>query len=266
MKRLYVDAETSPNVVLSWRVGRDIDIDHDNIQVERRIICIAYKWQGAPMVQALTWDKNQDDKSMLREFIEVANEADEIVGHNIDRFDMPWIKTRALFHGLQPFPSWKTADTLQWARRLLLFNSNRLDYIGRFLGVGGKIKTEFKLWKEVMINRDPSALKTLVDYCKRDVELLEKVHQKLLSIGPVKTHAGVLGGGEKWQCPHDGSRRVEKSKTRVTASGTIQHQMQCLDCGRYYSISDSAHRAYQEWRKNEEEKKRLAIQKGCRKK
>ena len=31
IKRLFWDIETSPNVVLSWRIGYKINLDHDNI-------------------------------------------------------------------------------------------------------------------------------------------------------------------------------------------------------------------------------------------
>ncbi len=36
-------------------------------------------------------------------------------------------------------------DTLQWAKRRFLFNSNRLDYLGAFLGLGRKLGSTFKL-------------------------------------------------------------------------------------------------------------------------
>lgn len=30
-KRLFFDIETSPNIVFSWNIGRDISIDYENI-------------------------------------------------------------------------------------------------------------------------------------------------------------------------------------------------------------------------------------------
>ena len=246
VKRLFWDIETSPNVVLSWRIGYKINIDHDNILKERAIICIGYKWECDKQVHCLTWDKHQDDKSMLQKFLQVAGYADELVAHNGDNFDMPWFKARCIFHGIKTFPTYKTVDTLQWARRKFLFNSNKLDYIAKFLGIGGKIHTEYGLWKKIVLEKDPKALKDMVRYCKYDVELLEKVHKRLTEHVPHKTHAGVTAGRDKWSCAHCGSEEVRCNNTRITASGGMMHQMQCRSCGGMHSVSHKVFQDYQE--------------------
>ncbi len=46
-----------------------------------------------------------------QEFIKVANDAHELVGHNSDMFDLPWIRTRCLFHNIDMFPNYTTIDT-----------------------------------------------------------------------------------------------------------------------------------------------------------
>jgi DNA polymerase elongation subunit (family B) len=86
-KRLYFDIEVSPNIGFFWNPGHKISISYENIIHERAIICICYKWEYEKKVSFLTWDSKQCDKAMLKEFIKVANEADEMVGHNGDRFD-----------------------------------------------------------------------------------------------------------------------------------------------------------------------------------
>ena len=130
IKRLFFDIETSPNIGLFWTAGYKQNISHDNIIKERAIICIAYKWAGEKKIHALTWDKNQDDKAMLAQFIKIANEADELIGHNGDRFDLPWIRTRCIYHNIPVFPNYVTIDTLKSARSKFKFNSNaiRLSY------------------------------------------------------------------------------------------------------------------------------------------
>ena len=113
MRRLFWDIETSPNIVLSWRVGRKVNLDYDNILHERAVICIGYKWEGENEVGALSWDKEQGDMAMLSRFADIAGEADEMVAHNGDSFDLGWFKTRCLLHGIQTFPEYKTVDTLK---------------------------------------------------------------------------------------------------------------------------------------------------------
>src|SRR5260221_12903165 len=83
LRRLFLDIETSPNVVYSWRVGYKIALNSENIITERAIICIGYKWQGEP-VQYLTWH-NGDDAAMLRRFVPVLESADEVVAHFGDK-------------------------------------------------------------------------------------------------------------------------------------------------------------------------------------
>jgi DNA polymerase elongation subunit (family B) len=171
-KRLYFDIETSPNIGLFWQAGYKQKIDYSNIIKERGIICICYKWEDEKEVHSLHWDKKQCDKKLLQEFIKVANQADELVGHNGDKFDLPWIRTRCLYHRVDLFPKYVTIDTLKLSRRQFRFNSNRLDYIASYLGIGKKIKTDFNLWKDIVLNKCDKSMKKMIDYCKQDVKLL----------------------------------------------------------------------------------------------
>lgn len=155
--------------------------------------------------------------------------------HN-SHFDLPWIRTRALKHGIPCNWNFKVFDTLVEARRRLYLNSNSLDYISKFLDRKGKTKTDFSWWIDVM-NDKPGALDRMVRYCKRDVRELEAVFHRISAHLGHKTHRGVQEGGSKWQCPLCGSAKVSPHKPRTTAAGTIQHQMQCGKCHKYYTIS-----------------------------
>jgi uncharacterized protein YprB with RNaseH-like and TPR domain len=234
IKRLFFDIETSPNIGLFWTAGYKLNIGHDNIIKERAIICICYKWAGEKEVYSLTWDNKQNDKSLLEKFIKIANEADELVGHNGDKYDLPWVRTRCLYHGLSLFPSYTTIDTLKYARSKFKFNSNKLDYIAQFLGLGAKISTGFNLWKDIVLNKNKKAMDQMVEYCKGDVILLEKVYNKLAPHFPEKTHVSE----DKTDCPTCGSNKWIFSKRRMSALGTIRVQMQCKKCGRYHTVSE----------------------------
>lgn len=245
VKRLFWDLETSPNIGMFWRAGYKQTIPHDNIIQERAIICCCYKWEGEKKVHAIEWDKGCD-KDLCSSFAEVANAADELVAHNGDKFDLKWFNTRNLMHGLPPLPEYKTVDTLVIARRRFYFNSNRLDYVAKALGMDGKTATHFGMWRDILLHNCPKAMREMVRYCKHDVALLEEVWKQLQAYHKPKTHAGVHAGLDKWTCPHCASENVYKSKTRHTTAGTIQHQMQCQDCHRYYTINDKAFREYSE--------------------
>jgi uncharacterized protein YprB with RNaseH-like and TPR domain len=237
-RRLYFDIETAPNVGLFWQAGYKQRIDYSNIIKERAIICICYKWEDEKEVYEVHWDRNQDDKKLLIEFIKVANQADELVGHNGDKFDLPWIRTRCLLHEIEMFPNYTTVDTLKIARNKFRFNSNRLNYIAQYLGIGQKIKTEFNLWKDIVLNKDATAMEKMIKYCKKDVILLEKVHKYLGKHVYNKTHYGVVFGSDRGSCPECGSDELVISKRRVTATGLKKIQYQCKTCGKYNEKTD----------------------------
>jgi uncharacterized protein YprB with RNaseH-like and TPR domain len=239
-RRLFFDIETSPNIGLFWEAGYKKNITTDNIIRERAIICICYKWEDEKEVYALQWDAKQNDKRMLEQFIAVANTANELVGHNGDKFDLAWIRTRCLFHGIDMFPNYQTIDTLKVARSKFRFQSNRLNYIAEFLGLGGKIKTEFNLWKDILLNKDKVAMEKMIKYCKKDVSLLEEVYKLLGNHIAPKTHYGVVFGQDRGSCPEcgAGSEDLIKNNTVVTATGLTRIQYKCKVCNKFHSKTD----------------------------
>ena len=170
---------------MTWRVGQKINISHDSIIQERAIICICYKWEGEDKVHSLEWNKG-DDKALLVKFARAIDSADEVIGQNSDSFDIKWVRTRCLFHDIPISVKFNSIDTLKMARAGFNFNSNKLDYMSKFLCMEGKIKTEYDMWKKILLNNDRKSLQDMVTYCKEDVIQLEKVYEKLQKFCPVK--------------------------------------------------------------------------------
>ncbi len=242
-KRLFFDVETSPNIVYSWNLGYDLNISPDLLIKERAIICICYKYEGDSKVYSLTWDKG-DDKKMLQDFVKIINSADEVIGHNGDNFDIKHVRTRCIFHGIPMIPDIQSLDTLKLARRNFKFNSNKLNYIAQFLGLGKKIDTGgFSLWKEVMAYKT-AALNKMVTYCKKDVTLLEQVFQKLNSYTISKVHVGLHQGGNSCSCPNCASPRTISNGIRISATGLQKRRLQCLNCGKYFSLSETEYKKH----------------------
>ena len=117
VRRLFFDIETSPCVGWFWRPGYNLNLDYNNILENAKIICICYKWEGDKKTYSLSWDSKQNDKKMLQDFIKVLNQANEIIGHNSDKFDIKWIRTRCLIHGVDMIPEYTSIDTLNAAGR-----------------------------------------------------------------------------------------------------------------------------------------------------
>jgi DNA polymerase elongation subunit (family B) len=237
-RRLFFDIESSPNIGMFWEAGYKKNIDHSNIIKERAIICICYKWEDEKEVHSLHWDSKQSDKKMLETFVKIANESDEMVGHNGDRFDLAWIRTRCLFHKIEMFPTYVTIDTLKISRSKFRFNSNKLDYIAQFLGMGKKIKTEFSLWKDILLHKDKIALAKMIKYCQNDVILLEKIYKKMSSHIINRAHYGVIFGQDRGSCVECGSDELHRAKARILASGIKRIQYRCNTCGKFQTKPD----------------------------
>ena len=237
-RRLYFDLECSPNIGFFWTAGYKLNISTESIIKERAIICICYKWEDEKETHSVYWDSKQNDKKLLIEFIKVANQANELVGHNGDKFDLAWIRTRCLFHRIEMFPTYVTIDTLKVARSKFKFNSNKLNYIAQYLGIGEKIHTEYNLWKEIVLNKCKVSMDKMIKYCIQDVILLEKVHKELNHHIPAKTHYGVVFGQDRGSCPECGSDELIQNNKVVTASGLTRIQYKCKVCNKYHSKTD----------------------------
>ena len=245
IKRLFFDIETSPMIVYSWRVGYNINLPYDNVINDWKIICICYKWEHENKVKSFTWDENQNDKKMLEDFIKIANTADEIIGHNGDRFDIKKVRTRCIFHRIPMFPKYRSLDTLKKARGSFSFPNNKLDTIAQYLGVGAKLKHEgFPMWVKCM-QGDKQALKDMVEYCDMDIIVLEDVYLTMQNYIKPNTHAGVINNGLKYSCPVCGNdHSLTLLKNDVTEKGTVSRVVECGSCGQVYNMSNTNYKNY----------------------
>jgi DNA polymerase elongation subunit (family B) len=244
LKVLFYDIETSYNIVKSWRVGYNMTIQPGDIISERKIICVSYKWLGEDKVHSIAWNSKQDDAILVERFVEVLNKADLIVAHNGDGYDLPWIRTRALLHNIPMKIDYKQFDTLKVCRRKFNFNSNKLDYISEFLGFGNKIKTDMSLWDDIILRKSDDALNKMIEYCNKDVELLEKVYCKLMYHEGPYYHAGVLNERSKETSPYSGTSNLEHISVATTPAGTIKHTMKDLETGQYFNMSNTSYLKY----------------------
>lgn len=247
VKRLFYDIETSPAIGTFWKAGYKLNISYKNIVINPAIICVCYKWEHEDEIHFLQWDFG-DDRKLIQDFIPIMESSDEIVAHNGDGFDQPWIRQRALFHNIPMSYDITEMDTLKLARKRagkgFLFQSNTLDYIARYLGVGKKTKTTFDLWYDItipcfvpqakpMTEQYDVALNEMVEYCKTDVQVLEDVYHRLKPYSPMKIHEGVQIGGNRWDCQKCGSGNTKVNKTTVTAAGMKRVQWTCKECDTY---------------------------------
>ena len=245
IRRLFFDIETSPMVVTSFQLGSKISITHHDILREWAIICICYKWEGKDKVYSLTWDENMDDKDMLREFITIAASAHEIIGHNSKRFDIKKIRTRCYYHSIPMMPFYQELDTLQLSRREFSFASNKLDYISQYKGHpdSGKIKTTKSLWHRCMDN-EREALNEMVEYCKKDVQILEDTWRELVKYNSKPSILAQYTDSAKYACPVCANEHIETPIRQYTPTGMPRYLVTCRSCGYKYRISGAIYADY----------------------
>lgn len=252
MKRLFWDIETSPQIMFSWRAGYKINLPPENIIHERAIICISWKWEGQKKVYSLSWDDG-DDLEMIEKFAPNLEQADEMVAHNGDNFDIRWYNGRHLMHKLPPIPIAQTVDTLKIAKRRFYLNSYRLDYIAKKVLGRGKIHTNFGLWEDCMAITQPDrdirdrSVRKMQRYCKRDVAIVEELWRYMSAYDTPATHAAVSETGnpmDRWRCAHCGSPDVFTNRRRTTRTGMVKWAMKCKSCHRYYTIANAVHEWY----------------------
>jgi len=214
-------------------------IGHNFITKEKSIITIAYKWFGEKEVHGISVADNpkkfvknpHDDKDVMLKFIEVLKEADYIVGHYSDKFDNKFIQGRALINGLEPIKLPKQLDTYKLVKKHFNLNANRLDYIGKLLGFGGKMPMTWSYWVKVA-KGDLAAAKKMMAYNKQDVVLLEKIFKKILPY--VQTTLRIHKNTDLRSCPHCGHDKSDKRGFYYNISQTVQ-RLQCKKCRHYYS-------------------------------
>lgn len=230
---LIYDIETSLQLAAVFQLAKNDWIDPDSLVTERHVISVSWKWLGEPKVHSLSLLDDpkrfardaHDDTYVVKEFYKVLLEADVIVAHNGDSFDYKYLKTRFLKHGLPALPPVTSIDTYKTAKSQFNFNSNRLDYIGKYLGIGGKVHTPKGLWMDVL-RGDRKAIKIMVDYNKRDVTLLEAVFLRLRPFMPNHINRELFGG---LGCPRCGSTHIQSRGTHKAIS-RIYKRFQCQTC------------------------------------
>lgn len=235
---LIWDIETGFNVAGIFELFPRNGIYYKNIINEKYIISAAFKKLGEGKVWAYSllddperFKKDPtDDYVVVKAIHETLSQADAVVAHYGDKYDIKFVNTRSIYHGFGPLPPVIQIDTYKIAKAKFLFNSNRLNYIGNYLGLGSKISTNQALWMDCLrgIKR---AVTDMVTYNKQDVLLLEKVYQKLAPYVPAKLNRLLFNEGDEC-CPLCGSENLKPRGWSYTRTRTYR-RFKCGDCSHW---------------------------------
>lgn len=234
-KILFWDVETSLIVATTFSLRPDY-LPYDGILEDWTIISGAWKWAGEETTHHVAVTKYGNDKVVCKKLREVLLQADIIVHHNGDKFDLKKLNARLIYHGLEPLPKLVTVDTLKHVKKIAQFTSNSLNYLGVHLLKEGKVRTSEGLWMKVRTG-DKDALKEMIIYNIGDVIVLEKIYNRLRPYMQNHPHVGLLTkDGSKSDCPKCGSVDLQKRGIAVT-SQTRYQRLQCRQCGSWHQTT-----------------------------
>jgi predicted RNA-binding Zn-ribbon protein involved in translation (DUF1610 family) len=234
LKVLFVDIETAPLLSFVWQPDPDY-IPHEALVHDSFMLAWGAKWAGQKRVLTglLTSDeaRQQDDRRIVIELADLVRQADILVAHNGDQFDIPMLNNRLLIMGLEPIGPVRSIDTLKLAKRNFRLPYNKLDFLAEALGLGQKLKTGFDLWRRCYLG-EGAALAKMRRYNMHDVRLLEQVFEKLRPhVQGLARLSEAERAGER-ACPSCGSYQLIARGFYRTQASTYQ-KWRCKDCGRY---------------------------------
>lgn len=223
-KILILDIETAPLTGYMWSLWKQ-NIRLKQIISEWFMLCWSAKWIYSDKVFSCKLNKkellNQDDRRICRDLWKLLDEADLVVAHNGDRFDIPKINTRFIMNGLDRPSPYRTIDTLTIVKKQFGFSSNQLDTLAGYFGFDHKLSTDFSLWDRCL-KGDTEAMNYMSKYCDRDVLLLEEVYLKIRNWIPNHPNVGLYFDTIEHICPNCGSTDLTEGKPYYTTIGRYQ--------------------------------------------
>lgn len=250
---LIWDIETTPQLGYTWG-----NYDQNVLKVVKPwyILSAAYKWYGQDDEHFISvyddpafkpdypWTKARKkvDRHVVARLWHLFDRADVLVAHNGNKFDVKKTHARFLTYGLTPPAPSKQIDTLTEVKRYANFSSNRLNDLGRQLGIGEKeTHSGLATWFGCMVG-DPGEWETMKAYNLKDIRLLEDVYRELLPwIGtPGKANPGpnatvyLNKEGRPIACPKPGcggDHLISRGFLPPSAAGIVYQRWSCNDCG-----------------------------------
>lgn len=229
----------------------DQNVSIPEITEDWAIISAAAKWYGKSRVSYKDQRKAKDirdDRDLVAFMCALLDEADIVIGQNVRRFDMRKIRARAVMHGLAPFREPKIIDTMEMAKSVGAFTSNKLEYLSEVLTDTPKLKHAKYPGKELwlaLLRNERAAWDECREYNIRDVVATENVYTKLRPWAPRLPNLAQFYDDAKCRCPRCGEETLVEFGTYKTNVSEYEQYL-CTSCGGLshsrYTINSKAKR------------------------
>lgn len=237
-KVLFIDIETSPTLSWTWRRFKE-NISQAQVESECYVLTWSAKWLGQSNVVSDSLHfypdnlNNEDDQPLIASIYDLIDEADVVVGHNGDRFDLALLNARMVYHGFTPPSPYRTVDTLKILKNKFKFPSNKLDSVCQYLGIGEKVETGgFNLWKRCM-HKDVTAFEEMLEYNVYDVVLLEMLYKRIAPWYSTHVNLAQYVESDDMLCAVCTSDDLE-AKGRVNTNISTFQAYRCNNCGHWH--------------------------------
>ena len=235
-KILLLDIENSPIMAYVWQTQVwKARIGHKQLINDWFMISWAAKWLGEEEIfsDVLTKEEalNEDDERLVTTLWLLLNEADIVICHNGNIFDIPNIQSRCVLHKLPPPSPYKQIDTLKVAQQQFGFTHNSLDALANFFGIDGKTETNFQLWKDC-IHGDEAALDEMEFYNKNDVIVLEKIYYFLRPYMRNHPNLDLYIDNDSPVCTTCGKDTLVEISNKYFYTQAVRYPIfRCIECG-----------------------------------
>jgi hypothetical protein len=214
-KVFLLDIESATVWTRVWGLWRQRIPYQNIIKVDGRpmdwfMLCWAGKWLGDDKIisdSVTSWEAtHRNDKRIARSIWKIIHEADVLIGHNLDRFDL----------------------------RKIMHSAHNLDYLNSIFSLRMKEDTDYQLWIDCE-EGDKEALAYMLHYCESDVLALEDLYLKLRPYMTSHPNLGLYVDDEDPMCPHCYSKEIIRDgvyKDAVyTTNVSVFPAYRCLKCG-----------------------------------
>jgi len=231
---LYFDIETAPVVTYTWGAYKRF-INPDDIIEDWFIMGWAAKWVCSSSMFSYVVNtkevKKCDDSRILKPLWDLFNQADIIVGHNSDKFDIKRMNWRWAMHDYKPPKPYRTVDTLKAAKSVWGATSNKLDYLTKNLGLNGKLETQKGLFKKCK-EGNAEALRELRKYNEIDVLEGESLYLKVRPWMKNHPNMGLYYETDTARCKNCGSTDLIIDEMETVKTGVNSYFCwTCVPCG-----------------------------------
>jgi hypothetical protein len=241
---LILDVERLDGITLQhwWDRGdlKNRYVHYETVIRQPRTTIVCAKWyDSVDVIRLAEWDKG-GRKRFLREVHRLMQQADIIVGHNVDNADIPWLKGDLHIEGgLPPLPPFKTVDTLKVLRNVFKSGApfKSLDAFCQIVGIPAKTdRYDREAMERAVTEKSAEDRQRLTDYCAGDVIATQGLYDWCRP--HIKNHPALfVDGKDKLTVCNRCGHNTEPIAKRYVANVLTYSMRKCVSCGGHSRIS-----------------------------